>query len=188
MPSLTSPDPRRELALALAASGLLALGLELASRPPGEAGDWRKAAPLPSYQLRPGQLGSTLAGPYRAAWAAVDELGFLAAEAGAWPPPAALRAEFLAPFDAPGSTWTAWPRADGAGYLGQLGPSGPALWLDLREHAAAEVLRAGAPPDPRHRELEPGRWLHVEVWVREGAAGARPPVQPAVEGWREVLP
>ncbi|HEV8317229.1 MAG TPA: hypothetical protein VGQ10_07455, partial [Vicinamibacterales bacterium] len=111
----------------------------------------------------------------------------------AWPDPASLAAQGVAPF-APAGDGAAyqWSRSEQSGIVNYFGrprdPSQPAWLLEIQEPEPG-MRPDPAPLDDQHHRLPDGTTLHIYVWMHR--FGGQVPVgfvrQPQTSGWIEVF-
>jgi len=175
---------------ALAGGIISVIAVYLAVNATGSRNDSRGLLP---YQT----LARTLPEPDQRAFRAIRE-GLSAAESErartkAWPDPASLAAQGVAPF-APAGDGAAyqWSRSEQSGIVNYFGrprdPSQPAWLLEIQEPEPG-MRPDPAPLDHQHHRLPDGTTLHIYVWMHR--FGGQVPVgfvrQPQTSGWIEVF-
>jgi hypothetical protein len=175
---------------ALAGGIISVIAVYLAVNATGGRNDSRGLLP---YQT----LVRTLPEPDQRLFRAIRE-GLLAAESErartkAWPEPASLAAQGVAPFAPPadGAEYQ-WSRSEQSGIVNYSGrprdPSQPAWLLEIQEPEPG-MRPDPAPLDDQHHRLPDGTTLHIYVWMHR--FGGQVPVgfvrQPQTSGWIEVF-
>jgi hypothetical protein len=109
----------------------------------------------------------------------------------AWPEPARLASQGLAPF-AGSSNGYRWSRLQQSGIVNYFGeprdPAQPAWLLEIQEPEPG-TLPDTAPNDDEHHRLPDGTVLHIYIWMHR--LGGQVPVgftrQPENSGWTQVF-
>jgi hypothetical protein len=175
-------------ALALAIVGALATYLLLSPRRSADA-----ARDLLPYQTLVATLPDSDEQMFRAIRKALARAEQDRARSGAWPDPADLAAQGVAPFAPEESlgpyTWTRLQQAAIINYFGQPSEAGSPAWLLEIQEPEAGMLPDTAPPDDEHHRLPDGTMLHTYVWMHRygGQVPAGFVRQPQNSGWTEVF-
>lgn len=189
----------RPPSLGLEVAGLLGFGLLVANAMVlAGAGARGEAGVQPVEALRPDQIAFASLGfreqaSYQGLAVALPEIVWMREEEAAWPTPARLADESMAPFmPADGWSWRRQQWASFAGYLGSppASEAGSHFYLEISQGMAASQdssHRASPQALRNHLVLPGGEVYHFRIWMRRLDRPVGWPTNPATQGWQEVV-